>query len=57
MTLLEAVMLAFGTAAVNGAVTLAVVKNQLQAMRHQINAAHKRLDLHGAPPSGADVLP
>lgn len=33
------------------------IRGQLAAMRHQINAAHRRLDLIKAPPAGVDVLP
>jgi hypothetical protein len=35
----------------------AVIRFELAAMRHQINAAHRRLDRINAPPAGGDVLP
>lgn len=42
-------LLIIATAAVNVAVTLAVVKLELRYLRRDVDRAHRRLDLIGAP--------
>lgn len=53
----EALQIAALTALANGAVTWGVMKMQFRLLRHQINAAHRRLDKLGAPPAGMDAIP
>lgn len=48
-TLTEALVVAFITAGVNGAVTWGVVSTKLQWLRRDVDAAHARLDALGAP--------
>lgn len=53
----EGVLIALVTAAASFIGSWAAMRVQLRTMRHQINAAHRRLDKINAPAAGMDAIP
>lgn len=50
---MDELLVILATAAVNVAVTLAVVKTELRYLRRDVDAAHRRLDAIRAPAAGS----
>lgn len=48
---MQGLLIALGTAVINGAVTWGVVSTKLEWLRRDVDAAHSRLDQLNAPPA------